>query len=294
VLQIFREGGAEVERLPRHRVVEREPGGVEEVPLGRKSGHTTSSAPSIHVVAHDRMADRREMNADLVSPSGMEMRTKKVPRVEPGKAYEVGLGRPTLIDDCHALPVSWITSDRLLDREGVRGEVPPCHDGVPASDPAGGQSRAQEAVCPVRLGDDQQPGGLLIQAMHHSRPLGVALRGKTSASAQQSVYQSPGPVSRRRMHYHARRFVDHEQPLILVNDADRDVFAGNRPLFHLGDLDPDDFSRLGTVAGFLAPPIDQYVALRDQSRRLRTREFGPLGNKQIEADIAVRLDGKLS
>src|SRR5687768_11190824 len=72
-LQILGEWRAKVERLPRHWVFEREPGRVEEMPFGRKSGHTTSSAPSIHVVAHDRMADRREMNADLVSPSGMEM-----------------------------------------------------------------------------------------------------------------------------------------------------------------------------------------------------------------------------
>jgi hypothetical protein len=74
--QVFREWRTEVERLACHGVIEREPGRVEEMPLGRKSGHTTSSAPAIHVVTHDRMADRREMNADLVSPSGMEMRTK--------------------------------------------------------------------------------------------------------------------------------------------------------------------------------------------------------------------------
>ena len=69
VSQVFGQRRAEVERLPCHGVVEREPGRVEEMPLGRKSGHTTSSAPAIHVVAHDRMADRREMNADLMSPS---------------------------------------------------------------------------------------------------------------------------------------------------------------------------------------------------------------------------------
>src|SRR5437016_13230470 len=104
---------------------EREPGCVQEVPLGRKSGHTTSSAPAIHVIAHDRMADRREMNADLVSPSGMEMGTKKIPRIEPSKAYEVGLGRPTLIDDCHALPVSRIAGDWPVGREGARRRVGP-------------------------------------------------------------------------------------------------------------------------------------------------------------------------
>ena len=76
VLEVGRQWRAQVQGLAGHRVCEREPRGVEEMPLGRKSGHTTSSASSIHIVAHDRMADRREMNADLVSPSGMEMRTK--------------------------------------------------------------------------------------------------------------------------------------------------------------------------------------------------------------------------
>jgi hypothetical protein len=36
------------------------------------------------------------------------------------------------------------------------------------------------------------------------------------------------------------------------------------------------------------------VALRDQRRRLGSRKRGTLGDKQIEADIAVRLDGKIS
>lgn len=67
--QILWKRRAEIEWLACHRVIEREPGCVEEMPLGRKSGHTTSSAASIDVIAHDRMADRREMNADLVSPS---------------------------------------------------------------------------------------------------------------------------------------------------------------------------------------------------------------------------------
>jgi hypothetical protein len=38
----------------------------------------------------------------------------------------------------------------------------------------------------------------------------------------------------------------------------------------------------------------QDVPLRDQCRGLCARQLGPLGNKEIEADIAVRLDWKLS
>ena len=60
------------------------------------------------------------------------------------------------------------------------------------------------------------------------------------------------------------------------------------------DLDPHHLARLRAVARLLPPPVDQHVPLRDQRRRLGARKLRPLGNKEIEADIAVRLDGKLS
>src|SRR6267143_1101347 len=175
--EVLRKGGAEIERLAGHGMIEREPGRVEEMALGRKSGHTTSSASAIHVVAHDRMADRREMNADLVSPSGMEMRTKKVPRVEPGKAYEVGLGRPTLIDDCHALPVSRIPGYWLVDRQRVAGEMAPRHDRVSPDHPAGSYRRAQNPMRTVGLCHDEQARGFLVETVHHSRALGLPFSG---------------------------------------------------------------------------------------------------------------------
>lgn len=222
------------------------------------------------------------------------MRTKKVPRVEPGKAYEVGLGRPTFIDDCHALPVSWITGYRLVDRQSVRREVPPCHDRVAADYPPGGDGSAKDPVRAVRFSDDEQPGGLLVQAMDHSSPLGITLGGQPAAPAQQGVHEGPGPIARRRMHHHTRRLVHHQQRLVFVDDADWNVFARDRPLLQPGDLDADDFARFGPVARLFAPSVDVHVSLRDQRGRLRTRELGTLGNKEIEADIAVRLDGKLS
>jgi hypothetical protein len=44
----------------------------------------------------------------------------------------------------------------------------------------------------------------------------------------------------------------------------------------------------------LPGPIDLHVPLGDQCCRLSARQAGSLGDKQIEADITVRLDGKLS
>ena len=155
----------------------------------------------------------------------MEMRTKKVPRVEPGKAYEVGLGRPTFIDDCHALAVSWITGYRLVDREGVRRDVAPRHDRVATDYSPGGKCRAQNAVRPVGFGDDQQARRFLVQAMDHARPLGIPGARDAAAAPQQGVNQRPAPVAWGWMNDHSGGLVDDQQRLVLVDDVDRNVLT---------------------------------------------------------------------
>src|ERR1700681_2529021 len=103
------------------------------------------------------------------------MGTKKFPRIEPSKAYEVGLGRPTLIDDCHALTVSRIAGNGLVDRESVGREVTPGHDRVAADYPPGSDRRAQKPVRPVGFGHYQEPGGLLVEAVDHSGSLRLSV-----------------------------------------------------------------------------------------------------------------------
>ena len=93
---------------------------------------------------------------------------------------------------------------------------------------------------------------------------------------------------------HPGRLVDDQQGLVLVDDRDGDVLSGDRPLLHLGDFDAHNVPRQGPITSLLRSPAHRYVPLRDQRRRLRSRQLGLLGNKEIEADIAVRLDWKLS
>jgi len=221
------------------------------------------------------------------------MGTKKFPRIEPSKAYEVGLGRPTLIDDCHALPVSWVAGYRLVDRESVGREMTPGHDRVAADHPASSDRRAQQPVRPVGFGHYQEPRGLFVEAVDHAGPLRLYLGRKTAPSPQEGVNEGAAPVPGRGVHHHPRWLIDHHERLVLVDHAHGNVFAGDRPLLGLRDLDPHDLSRLGAVARLFAPPIDQHVPLGDQGSRLGPRELGTVGNKEIEADIAVRLDGKL-
>jgi hypothetical protein len=194
----------------------------------------------------------------------MEMGTKKIPRIEPSKAYEVGLGRPTLIDDCHALPVSRITGYRLVDSQLIRCQVTPRHNRIPPRDPPGGEGGAQKAVGPIRFGDDKEPGCLLVEPMNHPGAFGpLALPGKGPASANQGINEGSGPVPGRRVDHHACRFVDYQQRLVLVDDLDRNVLTEDFTLFDARDLDPHDLAGESPVARALTAPINQHVTIGD-------------------------------
>src|SRR5258706_15017458 len=149
------------------------------------------------------------MNSDLVTPSGMEMVTKKCPRIEPSKAYEFGLGRPTLIDDCHALPVSRVAGNRLVDRESVGGEMTPGHGRVAADHPAGGDRRTQKPVRPVGFCHYQEAGGLLVEAVHHAGPRRLPLRRKSPPPPPDGIKESAAPVSGDGVHQPARPLCPH-------------------------------------------------------------------------------------
>ena len=130
--------------------------------------------------------------------------------------------------------------------------------------------------------------------MDHPGSFRLAFAGERSAAAEQRVDEGPAPVSGSGVHDHAGRFVYHQQRIVFVDDGDWNVFTGDDALFASGDLDPHKLARFGTVASLFPTTADEDVALSDQRRGLCPRKLGTLGNKEIEADIAVRLDGKLS
>jgi hypothetical protein len=95
------------------------------------------------------------------------------------------------------------------------------------------------------------------------------------------------------VHDHSCGLVYYEEGLVLVDDAYRDVLTNDRALFYFWDFDPDRLASFRAVARLLASSVDENVTLGNQRRRLGPRKASALGDKQIEADIAVRLDGKI-
>ena len=76
---------------------------------------TTTTA--IHIVTHDWMPDRRQVNANLVGSPGVQLRTQQVSRSKTGEPEKVRLRLSAVIDDCHTLSVSRISRYRFIDRQ---------------------------------------------------------------------------------------------------------------------------------------------------------------------------------
>src|SRR6187551_1322940 len=98
---------------------ELEPRRMQKMPFRSESNDPPPASAAVCIVTHHWMPDRREMNANLMSPPGVQMRTQQVSRSKAGKTNKVRLRLPAVIDDCHALSVSRISRERFFDRDTV-------------------------------------------------------------------------------------------------------------------------------------------------------------------------------
>ena len=87
-----------------------------------------------------------------------------------------------------------------------------------------------------RLGDDQQPAGVFIEAMDNARPPNSADSGQTRAAmADQGVDESAVGVSRRGMNNQTGRLVDDDEMCVLETNVERDRLRYRACLFRLGE-----------------------------------------------------------
>jgi len=233
------------------------------------------------------------VNTNLMGTPGMQMRTQQVSRSEAGETDKVSLRLPAVTDDCHALSVSRITREGLFDRESVTVDMSPDHHCIPANDATGCYCRAQYPVSPFRPRHDDESGSFLVQPVHDARTLRRRTWRELASPAKERVDESARPVAWCRMNDHTCGLVDDEQCLVLVYDAQRYRFAAYLSGCYGRLVDYDNIAANRPIAGFFAFTVDGNVAVRDQCSRLISRYRSAPGYKQIEANVAVRLDREL-
>jgi hypothetical protein len=77
----------------------------------------------------------------------------------------------------------------------------------------------QTLVRLIRFGHNQQSRSSFVETMDDSRSQDAADAGKVLAMVKDGIHHGILKVSRRRVNNHARRFVNHQDMLIFVNDG---------------------------------------------------------------------------
>ena len=194
---------------------------------------------AVLVVAGEREAEVRQVDADLVRAAGaelgLEQRQRRLVVAEDPLPVERGHGLAAhrVVDAHPALA--------LAGRELVQGEshdallVPPAaaheHE-VALVDLPLAQRGVQRGQRRTGLGDQQQPRGVAVQAVDELQEAGGGTRGP------QAFDQAVGDAAAA-VHREARRLVHRQHRLVLEHDRQRLCRAGRRRRTTLGRRGPD-------------------------------------------------------
>src|SRR5271165_1400909 len=151
-----------------------------------------------------------------------------------------------------------------------------------------GEEIRQAPMRRVSLGDDEQPGRVLVEPVDDARPPNPAdSRQARAAMADQRVDQRAGRMARRRMDDEAGRLVDHDQMLVLIDDFERQVLAEKRRFLRTWRLEGDPRAR-GEPSRRIADDgaLNANLARLDQRLEARARKRdAPLGGRPPQETI---------
>ena len=164
------------------------------------------------------MADGEKVDPDLMGPTGFKPGFHQRIVAQALEDYEVSHGIAGChAPHCHGFPAHWIPPDGRLDGAALHRECP-VHQGeiAPVHEPSSHQSR-EPAVNLNRLRHHEQSGGVLVQAVDHSRTKLLAACG---AMPHQGVDKRARCVASGGMDRHAGGFAHDHEPLVFEEDGD--------------------------------------------------------------------------
>jgi len=214
---------------------------------------------AIGLVADQRMADMRHMDADLVRAPRFQAAFD-----ERGRRRRVG-ARAELLDDGimrHRMAriaapfghdgafraVRPRPTQRRVDRAGGTGRPAPDDGVIGAFQIAGaaviGKGVRQGAMGKIVLGDDENAARVLVETVDDAGATHAAdARERRTAMVKQRVDERAGPVARARMDDETDRFVDHDQIVVLVKDRQVDRLGFRFSRSWLRHAEADDGAR---------------------------------------------------
>ncbi|MCY1235749.1 hypothetical protein D9M72_483780 [compost metagenome] len=217
-------------------------------------------------VAHQRMADRFEMHADLVRAASLQLahhhRHKAPPQRHRGQRAEMRARRLAAggMHDRHARAFARIAADGRVDGALVIGAAPHQRD-IGALDRARLQPAHQVGLRGQRARHHHQPGGFLVEPVHDAR---ARQRRGGGVAVQQPVEHGAAPVAGSRVHHQPGGLVDHQQGVVFIDHVQRHVLGRESGRFRRGlRLDLDAVAHLHRVARPAHLAVDAHGAAFD-------------------------------
>src|SRR5689334_7939361 len=173
---------------------------------------------AIDGIAEEGMASMGEVDPDLMGPAGLELAGQEarhrlsVLAVESFPHLIMGHGLAAALAHGHLLAGLRMPVDRRIDRAAMTVRDAPGEGEIAAPHLAGpamiGELRRERGMGAVILGDDHQPGRVLVEPVHDAGPLHTPnARKARAAMGDQRVHQRATGVPRCRMDDEARRLV---------------------------------------------------------------------------------------
>lgn len=278
-------------------MLEGKPGGVQERPV--QMGHRPQIArdaavnATVRRVADHGVADRAQVDADLVRPASMNghMRERKGPAEMRGsKDSRHGLPASTRLRR-HLLPIDRITPDWGVYPPS-RHDLPPDQRDVFLLDLAIVKLPRQSIVGGVVLRDDHQPGCPSIETMHDAGPFLPPDAAQIIDLVQERVDQGPAPMAGGRVDDHAGWLVDDHDVTVLIEDGELERLGGQLGNLRIGHLDGNGLPRFDRLVGLGRATGDGHESGLDEPLDLGSGVVGKDGGqKAVETgSVVVRPD----
>src|SRR6266567_3383441 len=164
------------------------------------------------------------MHSNLMGPAGFYFHIqKRKALVSPARPVERKGAAPST-HNRHPCAVTWIAADGLIDAAGVGLKAAMNQGDIGLEHGAVAELIGQVFKGGFGFGDHQQSGSIPIQAVHNTWTHSSGARGKLLEMISESIRECTGMYTRCRMDYQARRFVNDEQDIVLVDDVNGHIF----------------------------------------------------------------------
>ena len=244
---------------------------------------------TVERVARHRVADRGEVDADLVRAAAVDADAEQRGAVE---ALERAPAGPRLASargsHRHALAANRVAADRPVDLAGRARGDPEHERHVLLLDRARGELARERPVRRIVLGDDQQPGRAAVEPVHDAGAEHAPDPGQVAHPGEQRVDERAARGTRTGVDDQAGRLVHDDDRLVLVHHAQRDVLGRELRRGGGGDHDAARWPGLHARRSARRGRVEPHVARRDQRLQTGARERGqPSREPRVEPQAGV-------